>query len=43
MLWEKGLIDHVIRWGGNWDSDGVIIRDQGFDDLVHFELKEKKR
>lgn len=28
-----------IRWGGNWDSDGEIITDQTFQDLVHFELK----
>lgn len=32
------LLDIEIRWGGNWDSDGVIITDQSFDDLVHFEL-----
>jgi peptidoglycan LD-endopeptidase CwlK len=27
-----------IRWGGDWDSDGQV-RDQTFNDLVHFELK----
>lgn len=26
-------------WGGNWDQDGEILTDQGFDDLPHFELK----
>lgn len=26
-----------IRWGGNWPNDGVI-RNQGFQDLGHFEL-----
>ena len=26
-----------IRWGGDWDSDGET-KDNGFDDLVHFEL-----
>lgn len=30
-----------IRWGGNWDGDGEIITDQTFQDLVHFEIKEK--
>lgn len=29
---------HTLRWGGNWDMDQVIIDDQGFDDLPHFEL-----
>jgi hypothetical protein len=27
-----------MRWGGNWDRDEVIIVDQGFDDLGHFEI-----
>lgn len=27
-----------IRWGGDWDGD-YDIRDQEFDDLVHFELR----
>ena len=37
-LLEKGLITHKLRWGGNWDSDGVILLDQGFDDLPHIEI-----
>ena len=28
-----------IRWGGNWDEDQIIIDDQNFDDLPHFEYK----
>jgi len=28
----------LLRWGGNWDRDGEIISDQGFDDLPHFEM-----
>ena len=28
-----------IRWGGDWDSDGDV-KDNGFDDLVHVEIKE---
>lgn len=27
-----------LRWGGNWNSDGVIISDQNFVDLPHYEL-----
>lgn len=26
-----------LRWGGDWDSDRDV-KDQSFDDLVHFEL-----
>ena len=37
-LKAKGEIKHSIRWGGNWDNDGVILYDQSFDDLPHFEL-----
>lgn len=37
-LYEKGEVTHRIRWGGNWDNDGVIAFDQSFDDLPHFEL-----
>lgn len=29
----------VIRWGGDWDSDGNN-KDSNFDDLPHFELAE---
>lgn len=28
-----------VRWGGDWDSDGDVL-DNGFDDLVHVEIKE---
>jgi peptidoglycan LD-endopeptidase CwlK len=31
---ERGL---KIRWGGDWDGDREV-RDQDFDDTVHFEL-----
>ncbi len=27
-----------VRWGGDWDGD-TEVRDNGFDDLVHWELK----
>lgn len=28
-----------IRWGGDWDQD-TEVKDNKFDDLVHFEIKE---
>ena len=28
-----------LRWGGDWDGD-TDLKDQDFDDLVHFELLE---
>lgn len=37
-LLESGQITHGVRWGGNWDGDGVILDDQTFDDLPHVEL-----
>ncbi len=37
-LYAKGEIEHKIRWGANWDNDGVIDYDQSFDDFPHFEL-----
>lgn len=36
------LFGYDIRWGGNWDQDQEIITDQGFQDLVHFELIKGK-
>jgi peptidoglycan L-alanyl-D-glutamate endopeptidase CwlK len=38
ILLKQGEISHRIRWGGNWDMDGVILHDQSFDDRPHFEL-----
>lgn len=29
----------AIRWGGDWDSDGLLLVDQGLDDGPHFELR----
>jgi peptidoglycan L-alanyl-D-glutamate endopeptidase CwlK len=37
-LRKDKLIEHNIRWGGNWDMDGIILDDQEFDDLPHLEL-----
>ncbi len=38
MLLKSGKVTHKIRWGGNWDMDGIILLDQSFDDRPHFEL-----
>lgn len=38
VLFAEGRITHKIRWGGNWDMDGIILLDQSFDDRPHFEL-----
>lgn len=43
MLWQQNKINHTIRWGGNWDMDGVILLDQSFDDRPHFELIAKSK
>jgi len=40
MLYNEGVIKHKIRWGGNWDSDGVIAFDQSFLDMPHVEIVE---
>lgn len=37
-LLNRGLITHRVRWGGDWDRDGVLMFDQTLQDLVHFEL-----
>ena len=42
-LYSKKEITHLIRWGGNWDSDGIIKYDQRFNDLPHFELIKPKK
>ena len=38
FLYEAGEIEHLIRWGGNWDNDGIIKYDQRLQDLCHVEL-----
>ncbi len=36
-LYEEGKVERLLKWGGDWDSDGVFT-DQRFHDLPHFEL-----
>lgn len=38
FLYYTGEIKHLVRWGGNWNNDGVIIYDQTLQDLCHIEL-----
>ena len=37
MLLAQGKMTHVIRWGGDWDSD-TLFKDESFRDFGHFEL-----
>lgn len=41
MLYAQGYIEHLVRWGGDWDRD-TEVKDNGFDDLPHFELYKPK-
>ena len=41
-LYAKGMVDHIVRWGSDWDSDGVIALDHSLDDYPHFELIKPK-
>ena len=42
--WIKGCSKQLnipIRWGGNWDQDGIILEEKNNEvDLVHFEIAE---
>jgi len=37
-LYLEGKVSHRLRWGGNWDKDGIINLDQSFIDNPHLEL-----
>ena len=34
------FVKFYLRWGGDWDGD-LKFKDQKFDDLVHYEIREK--
>ena len=38
MLYQKGKINDNLRWGANWDGDGILVYDHTLKDLPHFEL-----
>jgi hypothetical protein len=40
VLLKRGEITHSIRWGANWDNDGVLVFDQRFLDMPHVELRK---
>ncbi len=42
-LYDNGEIEHLIRWGGNWDSDMDFFGDSSFFDLPHVELIKPKK
>lgn len=33
---------HVLRWGGDWNMN-TVLKDNSFDDLVHFEIRGDRR
>ena len=37
QLFAQGKMKHRVRWGGDWDKDG-LTRDESFIDRPHFEL-----
>ncbi len=42
-LYSRGVIDHLIRTGINWDMDGILVHDQSFLDAPHVELYKPKK
>lgn len=38
MLYEEGKIDHRLRWGNDWDKDGILTYDHTLQDFPHVEL-----
>lgn len=42
QLYGDGQIEHLVRWGGDWDLD-TDLSDQRFNDLPHFELYVPER
>jgi peptidoglycan LD-endopeptidase CwlK len=37
LLYYEGFMSHRVRWGGDWNRN-TILKDNNFNDLVHFEL-----
>lgn len=38
QLNKEGQINCDLRWGGDWNGNGIIDLDQHFDDYPHFEI-----
>jgi peptidoglycan LD-endopeptidase CwlK len=39
VLYETGVTEHRLRWGGDWNSNDLFA-DNRFNDLAHFELQD---
>lgn len=46
LSYVAGVIDSCaaelnikLKWGGNWDGDGIIKFDQNLNDMPHYEIK----
>lgn len=37
-LRQNRTVKNNLRWGGNWDSDGILLLDQKLFDRPHFEI-----
>lgn len=37
LLKDRGIIDHNLRWGGDWNQN-TQLKDNKFQDMPHFEL-----
>jgi peptidoglycan L-alanyl-D-glutamate endopeptidase CwlK len=37
-VYDMEEVDFKLRWGGNWDGDGILLHDQKLWDMPHFEL-----
>ena len=42
-LYSRGVIDHLIRTGINWDRDSILVVDQSFLDAPHVEIYKPKK
>lgn len=41
-LYDSHKVKHLLRWGGDWDSD-MDFKDQSFIDLVHYEIIQESK
>ena len=39
VLGVAKMMGHKVRWGGDWNMN-TQVKDNNFDDLVHFEIRE---
>ena len=41
VMQEADRLGVHLRYGGDWDRDDIVVSDQTFQDLVHFEIYDK--